>query len=309
MTLIQPNKKRHLLFLSDIGLIMVAILWGSSYGVAKISLAYYPVLGFLAVRFGLTSLLLLPSLWKTYKKNSLTIKQAFRAGLPLGFLLWLVFIFETFAILYTSVANVAFLISLCLIMTPFFEWIFLKNKPSTLVFACAFISLIGTYLLVMPNGFQTQLSFRLGDALVLIAAMCRALLMVFTKKRLINNNVSAINITAVQSLVVFLCSSLLFVLSQTINHKPMSLPTASTFWLATIYLVLLCTVFAFFVQNWAIKIASPSRASLLMGTEPLFGALFAVFLFGDTISVFAWFGGGLIVLSSVLLMSQSFKKH
>ena len=61
---------RQLLLLSDICLILVAMLWGSSYGAAKLSLQYYPVLGFLAIRFGLTSIILAPVLIGVYKQHT-----------------------------------------------------------------------------------------------------------------------------------------------------------------------------------------------------------------------------------------------
>jgi drug/metabolite transporter (DMT)-like permease len=67
-----------------------------------------------------------------------------------------------------------------------------------------------------------------------------------------------------------------------------------------IYLVLACTLFAFFAQNYAIKRSSPTRVALLMGSEPAFGALFACLWLGERISVTAWVGGGLIVVASML---------
>ncbi|MBL8508031.1 MAG: EamA family transporter, partial [Chitinimonas sp.] len=39
--------------------------------------------------------------------------------------------------------------------------------------------------------------------------------------------------------------------------------------------------------------------SLLTGSEPVFGALFAVFWLGETLSPIAWLGGALIVLSAL----------
>ena len=62
MTTLAPTQPRQLLRLSDLTLLLVAVVWGTSYGVTKGALAFYPVLGFLAVRFCLTFALLLPSL-------------------------------------------------------------------------------------------------------------------------------------------------------------------------------------------------------------------------------------------------------
>ena len=52
---------RPWLRLSDLTLLLVNLVWGTSHGVAKGALDFYPVLGFLAVRFGLTFVLLLPA--------------------------------------------------------------------------------------------------------------------------------------------------------------------------------------------------------------------------------------------------------
>ena len=66
------------------------------------------------------------------------------------------------------------------------------------------------------------------------------------------------------------------------------------------YLVLACTLFAFFAQNYAIKRSSPTRVGLLMGSEPAFGALFASLWLGERIPALGWVGGGLIVVASLL---------
>ncbi len=318
---------KHLLLLSDICLLIVAGLWGSSYGVAKGSLQFYPVLGFLAIRFGLTALFLLPFLVKSYRDNSQKLQETFSVGVPLGLILLMIFICETFGVFYTSASNSALLISLCIIITPFMEWLLLKNKPPKLVFICAITSLIGVYLLTMPTmptptmptptittptmtmptteteiGELTKLPFNVGDVLILLASLLRAFMVVMTKKRLDNKQISSLNLTAVQAIIVFVGSLMLFIISNFFTATPLYLPTNMDFWLSTLYLVLFCTIFAFFVQNWAVKIGTPSRASLLMGSEPVFGAIFAVWLFGEHISVWGWVGGALITISSVVLM-------
>jgi drug/metabolite transporter (DMT)-like permease len=73
------------------------------------------------------------------------------------------------------------------------------------------------------------------------------------------------------------------------------LPTAPAFWTGCLYLVLFATLFAFFVQNHVLRRSSPTRVSLLMGSEPLFGALFAMIWLDEQLSPQAWLGGLLIV--------------
>jgi len=58
-------------------------------------------------------------------------------------------------------------------------------------------------------------------------------------------------------------------------------------------------LFAFFAQNYALKRSTPTRVSLLMGTEPVFGAMFAVYWLHESLSITGWLGGLMIVIASL----------
>jgi len=77
------------------------------------------------------------------------------------------------------------------------------------------------------------------------------------------------------------------------------LPKGPAFWYATAFLVVFCTLFAFFAQNHALRHVSPTRVSLLMGAEPVFGALFAVCWLNESLTAASWLGGLMIVGASL----------
>ena len=104
----------------------MAVVWGTSYGVAKGALVFYPVLGFLAVRFLLTFAVLLSALLRATAPER---RDALVAGLPLGVLMLGIFLCETFGLALTRASNAAFLISLCVVFTPFAEWWLLRQRP------------------------------------------------------------------------------------------------------------------------------------------------------------------------------------
>lgn len=280
-TLIRPVPVR-LLQLSDVLLLLVALVWGTSYGVAKQALAFYPVLGFLAVRFCLTFLILLPQLRGAGR-------SAWAPGLPLGGVMLAIFLCETYGVLLTSASNAAFLISLCVVITPFVEWLLLGERPDGRLLPAVGLSLLGTWLL--SGGVDLQ--FNLGDGLMLLAALLRALLVCLTRRLTADSQVPALALTAVQTGVIgFGC---LLLGSLLLPGGLPALPTAPAFWAGSLYLVLFATLFAFFVQNHALRRSSPTRVALLMGSEPLFGALFAVLWLSEQLSLQAWLGGLLIV--------------
>ena len=291
MTTLTLRRPKHLLLVSDLMLLLVAVVWGSSYGVAKGALAYYPVLGFLAVRFGLTFVLLLPALWRL---PHVARRDALRSGLPLGGLLLGIFLCETYGVANTQASNAAFLISLCVVFTPLAEWALLGMRPQRAMFVFAAVSLAGAALL--SGGMVGAWGW--GDGLMLAAAVLRAVTVCQTSKLTRHSTAPALALTAVQAGVIALGSLLLAVFTP--EGLP-ALPQVAAFWQASVYLVLGCTVFAFFAQNWALQHSAPSRVALLTSSEPAFGALFAVFWLGESLSFWGWLGGGLIVVAALWL--------
>jgi drug/metabolite transporter (DMT)-like permease len=270
---------------AGIMLLVVAVVWGTSYGMAKQAVLFYPVAGFLFIRFMLTFVLLLPTLRRCWR-------QAVPPGLVLGAVLLAIFLCETFGVALTTASNAAFLISLCVVLTPFVEWLMLRRRPENSAFIAAGVSLCGALLLT--GG--VVITMNAGDMLILGAALLRAVMVCLTKKLMQPRNVPALALTAVQTGMV--AAGSLALLLATRQGIP-ALPQSPAFWGATLYLVLFCTLFAFFAQNYAVKRLTPTRAALLMGTEPLFGALFAMFWLQESLTPAAWLGGILIVGASV----------
>src|SRR5574338_579193 len=274
--------------LADLLMLLVALVWGTSYGVTKQALAFYPVLGFLAVRFLITCALLLPVLARA---DALPRRNALIAGLPLGGLLLAIMLCETFGVAHTKAANAAFLISLCVVLTPFAEWWLLRRRPGGTILLCTLVSLAGAALL--GGGPDARLG--LGDGLMLLAAVLRAIMVCVTSRLMRHHPAPALPLTAVQTGVVGLgCLALALLIPGGLPP----LPVQTAFWYATVYLVLGCTVFAFFANNWALHHSSPTRVALLGGTEPVFGALFAMLWLGEEFGLRAWIGGALIVAAS-----------
>ncbi|MGP1681456.1 MAG: DMT family transporter [Giesbergeria sp.] len=270
---------------------LVAVIWGGSYSAAKVATGHMPVLQFLVLRFGLTFLLLLPTL------RGLAVPSwpnALAGASMLGINLLVIFVCETFGVSLTTASNAAFLISLCVAFTPLCEWWLLKSRPSRAVLVAAWLSMVGAGLLAFQHGGTTNLA--LGDGLMVLAAFLRGVMVCLTRRQGQRHALPALTLTAVQMGVMTLGSGVLMITV----HGPIwpPLPSSSSFWLAMVFLVVFCTLFAFFVQNYAASRTSPSRVSLLMGSEPLWGALIAVLWMGEQMALQGWIGGLLIVSSA-----------
>ena len=141
-----------------------------------------------------------------------------------------------------------------------------------------------------------QLSLNLGDALMLAAALLRAVLVCLTRRLTAGREIPALALTAVQSGVV---ASGCILLGLSLPGELPALPGEPAFWFAALYLVLFATLFAMYAQNLALGRSSATRVSLLMGSEPLFGAIIAGLWLGERLGPMGWAGGSLIMLATL----------
>jgi len=284
---------RRYIALSDLMLLLVAVVWGSSYVAAKQVLQIYPVLGILALRFGISFVLLSPSLRAIRGAEKRDVFHAIGTGL----LMLAILTAELSGVMLTTAANAAFLISLCVGFTPVVEWIVLKRRPTLPVWLAVAVSILGAAMLTGGGPLRPNM----GDGLIVLAAVLRAVNVCVTKRTMQGTRLSSLSVTALQSGTVTAGSVLIATIMA--PHALPALPAFFThigFWGGVAYLSVMCTLFAFFAQNYALKRSSPTRASLLMGSEPAFGAVFAALLLGESISAIGWFGGGLIVVASMM---------
>lgn len=276
---------------AELLLLLTAAIWGSSYSVVKTALAYYPVAGVIAIRFLLTALLLTPywlRLPAAQKKTTLAV------ALPTSVGLLAIFFAETAGVARTSAGNAAFLVSLCLLLTPPVEWLWFGKRPTAKLWLVAIVSLLGTWLLTgMAGGSLNQ-----GDALMLLAALLRAVHTSLTTRLTADKAIDSMGLTAIQGVMVG--GGALLIALWLPDGLP-ALPQAGNFWLAIGYLTVFCTLFAFWSMNRALANSSPSKVALLLGSEPLWGALFAVLWLGETLGSHGWLGGLMIASAALWL--------
>lgn len=273
----------------EILLLFVAIFWGTSYGLTKQALIYTSVMMFIAIRFSVTCLILLPMAIKDISKGC---SSDWKIAFPTGGILASIFFFEVAGIFHTSASKAAFLISLSVIFTLFVEVLINKTAINRRMLLLVVSSVIGVFLLTSSTQFEMELNR--GDYFILSAAVLRALMVTTTKRLTEGKRITNVTLTCIQSFVVATCA-LSIIFHDSGFH--IQLPSNTIFWSIMIYMVLCCTLYAFFVQNYAVRKLSPTKVSLLMGSEPMFGALFAVVWLNESLSILQVIGGVMIFVS------------
>ncbi|MHA7275795.1 DMT family transporter [Arthrobacter sp. Hz1] len=270
----------------DLLLLLVAIVWGSSYLAAKSLTDTVDVTVILAFRFIITTIAL-AGIWLIWKRWRISRREAL-VGAVLGLTQAAVLILETYGIAGTSATNAGLIISLVIVFTPITESIAFRTKVPRQIFIAGVIAVVGVCLLVSGDGFATP---TLGDLLMLAAAIVRSVHVTAVSALTKGRDHSPLNLTLIQSAV---CA-----LFYTIADHNAVLDAMQSFtgqeWLGVLYLGLACSVFAFVVQTWAIQQTSASRASLLMGTEPIWAVLIGTTIGHDTLTLPGITGATLII--------------
>jgi drug/metabolite transporter (DMT)-like permease len=275
-------------FRVDLLLLLVAASWGSTYLVAKELVTPASVMALLALRMLLAAAVMAAIV--IARRNRVTAAEL-GVGITLGVLLAAVFAFETFGIAHTSATNAGLIISLTMVFTPILESVASGRRLPSRFFLAALVAVAGVALLA-GNGALRPPS--LGDLLVLVAAIVRAVHVTTMHKLSAGRPMDSLHLTTVQLATcagLFSVSSLFY--GETLPEYVARLdPLGSALFL---YLVLACTVFAFFVQTWAVRRTSPSRVSLLLGTEPIWAAVIGITIAHDGVGLAGYCGIALIL--------------
>ena len=275
-------------FRVDLLLLLVAATWGSTYLVAKELVTPQAVVALLALRMLLAAALLAAIV---AVRRTRILAAELRAGVLLGIVLAAVFAFETFGIAHTSATNAGLIISLTIVLTPILDSAVSGRRLPGRFFLAATIAVAGVALLAGNGVFQAP---SLGDLLILVAAIVRAVHVTSMYALTGNTPMNSLHLTTVQ---LATCATLFSVASlfygDSIPHFLARLdPGRAALFL---YLVLVCTVFAFLVQTWAVRRTSPSRVSLLLGTEPVWAALVGITIARDPVALAGYVGIALIL--------------
>ncbi|MFJ8586578.1 DMT family transporter [Streptomyces sp. NPDC093595] len=254
-------------WLTDLPLLLVAAVWGASYLAAKGITTTHTVIAVLVLRFAVVVPVLVAAGWR--RLRALTAPQWRGAGL-LGAILSGVFLLETYGVVHTSATNAGLIISLTMILTPLAEAALTRTRPPAAFLAAAGLSVAGVVLLTQGGGFTAPST---GDVLMLLAAVARTVHVLAMARLTSVRGADSLSLTTVQlggAVMVFA------VLAAAPGTGPSAWTVAVGFgareWAGLLFLAVLCTLFAFFVQMWAVRRTSPSRVSLLLGTEPLWAA-------------------------------------
>lgn len=273
----------------DVLLIAVAAVWGASFLAAKELTGEVGVAPAVALRFLVAAAAL--GVVCVIRRERMPRGRGLALAALLGCSQAAIIGLETAGVHLTSATNAGLLISLALVFTPVLESIAARSWLPRSYFVAAVAAVAGVALLVSGGGLRTP---TVGDALVIAAAVVRAIHVTASARLTRGRHDSTLAVVLVQLVVCAGASSAV---------AGADLPVAAgrltaSGWANVLFLGLLCSVFAFVVQLWAVRRTSATRASILMGTEPVWALAVGVAIGGEAVGVPGFAGAALIIAAS-----------
>lgn len=271
---------------ADIALLSVTLFWGSTFILSKLALAEISLVSYLAVRLSMAAVFMILFSLKYIKSLD---RHLLRAGSIMGVFLFLSYFFQMWGIKYTTASNAGFITGLNVVLVPVFSFLFFKDRPRLASLIGVGIATFGLFLLTGGNLSRLNI----GDFLVLICSITVTFHVIYTGKFAPKYNVYLL--TAVQLIVTALLSLVMLI----IDRDP--LPDMNTnVILVLIYLALFGTVYTFLMQTAMQRFTTATRTALIFSMEPVFAALFAFIIVGESLGLIGWIGGILILFAMLV---------
>lgn len=278
---------------ANLCLILVAAIWGFGFVAQRLGLQELGPFGFNGVRFLIGALSLLPLLWWQGRQQGLLgadVKTMCRAGFPVGLLLFIGAGLQQAALQYTTAAKAGFITGLYLVLVPLLG-LWLRHKTSANTWFGGLIAFIGLYFLSIDSDFAVNP----GDLLLFAGALFWAAHLLAIDH--FAGKMTPVLLAMLQFIVCGLLSLLL-----AIWLEPISLAAVLACAMPLLYAGIVATGVAYTLQIIGQRQAHPAHAAIILSLETVFAAIGGVWLLGESLTVRALAGCGLMLAG--MLISQ-----
>lgn len=280
------EKASKKMIVADLALLIVAVIWGTGFIVTKNILSGVTPLYMVAFRFALAALIMFVI---SYKKIKSIKVQDLKAGLIVGFMLFMGFATQTIGIQYTTAGKSAFLTGTNVVMVPFIVWFIYKKRPDNYAIIAAVLCFVGVSLLTTGETFG---ALGPGDLWALSCALFFALHIITTSIFVKKTSPALLTFLQFAFVTVFAFITALVV------EGPIYAPNADAM-LGVLYLGVFSTCAAFFIQTTAQKYTTATHAAIILSMESMFGTLFGIVLLSEPFTLLMGIGCGIILIAII----------
>ena len=288
---------------ADAALLLVTLIWGSTFVMVKNAVASFPVFSFLALRFAFAALALLPFVVLRRGNARAKCRRAraspppspllLRAAAPvlLGVALFAGYAFQTAGLHLTTPAKAGFITGLSVVIVPLFAALILRQPPARNVWLGVGLAVVGLAFLTLQPGLQVAP----GDLLVLACAFAFAAHILLTGYFAPRYDPLSLTLGSIIT-VAILSGAAALIFDRPLD--PAALTPSVLF--AAAFTGVLATSVAFGLQTSAQRFTTATHTALIFAAEPVFAGLFSFLLIGEVLGLKQVLGCLLILAGMVV---------
>jgi drug/metabolite transporter (DMT)-like permease len=275
--------------LATLLLVSVTAVWGSTFFLIHDLVEHVPPADFLAVRFGIAAIVM----FVLFRRQTLALtRRELRVGVVLGMLYGVAQVLQTTGLQHTDASVSGFITGTYVVLTPVLGAVLLHDRIGRVTWFAVGLATLGLALLSL-QGF----SVGIGEALTLLSAILYAGHIVALGRW--STPGAAVGLATVQAGVITVVAAVVAV------PDGLTLPADGRQWASLLYMALIAGALALWAQTWAQAHLTATRAAIVMALEPVFAALFAVTLGGESLTSRMLVGGALVVAAMYLVELRS----
>lgn len=269
------------------GLLAVTAAWGSTFFMLKGVLERIPAADFLAVRFGVATLVLAAVAPAAVRRLS---PGARRRGVALGLVFGAGQLLQTVGLETTSASVSGFVTGMYVVFTPLLGALLLGARLPATAWSAVALATAGLGVLSLQG-----MAVGTGEALTLLGALCYAGHIVGLGRWSSAGDTVGLAVVQLGTTAV-VC---------TLGALPggVVLPSTTGDWAVLLHMALVAGALAMIVQTWAQVRLAPTRAAVVMTMEPVWAAGFAVAFGGEHLGPRVAVGG-VLVLAAMWLVER-----
>jgi drug/metabolite transporter (DMT)-like permease len=286
-------------FRGILALLVVTLVWGTTFPAMKGLTGYFSPVWIIFVRFAVAALLLAPFLWRGRRAD-------IAAGATLGLMLFVCFVGQVEGLALTSSNRNAFICGLNVLVVPLLGVLGGRLPERRVVFALV-LAVAGLAALCWGGE-----GWGRGDSLALLAALSFGVYVKMMEVRT-QKATNLLTLSAAQIATVALCAAV-WLLAREVPRTTIESAQdyanywsyighgLAQYWWNLAYLGVVATAAIISLQTWGQSRTTANEAAVIYSFEPGAAAFFAFFWLGEAMSPRAWLGAALLI--SGMIVSQ-----
>lgn len=274
------------MLLADLGILLVAFIWGSTNVIVRDALAGITPLWFCAIRFMVAWVVV--SL--LFGKRALALPARKRGiGTLIGTVFACAFPVAAIGLLHTTAGNQSFLISMSVVFVPLTAWLITRKFPGWHIVTAVTLCTVGMAGLMLGEG----MSVNVGDVLSFVSMLFVTAYILLVQRFVQDADPYGLVVwQAFGGMILAIVSAAIF------EPFPEQISTAA--WLAIVHTATVGYALTLVIQNVAQKHTTATHTAILLSTSSLFGSVLGIVFLGEPMTAKIFVSSALI-LAGVLI--------